>query len=190
MGRENRRTADTGTYSVERISITSCAGRVRLISIWRRDRRRSRTTADRATRTISNDNNNNSRSSPETELVHTAPARPGRLAKRVKLTRLKLTKSKRIWLISFDTFLTRNEHSPTSFNNPGKFGLTKYVTLLATSALHDDVTAKQIARARLTVRWVYTFVINDRRTSDTATNLTNTEKARSPWSSLTKTRWT
>jgi len=57
------------------------------------------------------------------------------------LTRLKLTKSKRIWLMSLDIFLTRNEHSPTSFNKPGKFGLTKYVTLLATSALHDDVTA-------------------------------------------------
>jgi len=57
-----------------------------------------------------------------------------------QLTRLKLTKSNRSWLMSLDIFLTRSEHSPTSSNSPGKFGLTKYVTLLATSALQDDVT--------------------------------------------------
>lgn len=59
----------------------------------------------------------------------------------ITLTRLKLTKSKRIWLMSVDTFLMRSEHSPTSFNSPGNFGLTKYVTLFDTSVLQDDVTA-------------------------------------------------
>lgn len=54
--------------------------------------------------------------------------------------------------MSLDIFLTRNEHSPTSFKSPGKLGLTKYVTLLDTSALHDDVTAeKQIRRIARTL---------------------------------------